>query len=149
MGKPPPLAPANGCHSTTTTNRPLTVMARSAPMANNCSSSSRDNHNIIATNGMSNVLCISPAGSELPQYSPSDSSSASSSFSSGDDRCHSATPHSSVSPPMELPNLVAVSYPFASVPFPWQPSTSTVAVDGSAIATTPNGLVNIKEVTSK
>jgi hypothetical protein len=79
-------------------------------------------------------LCISPP-SEL-QYSPSGSSSASSSF---EERCQSVTPHSTVSSHTENPSLVAVSYPFAPIPFPWRPT------EVSSI-TTSNGVINVEEV---
>ncbi|XP_057381265.1 neuronal PAS domain-containing protein 2-like [Daphnia carinata] len=116
VGKPPPSFSSNGCH-----------------LANGSRASGLPRPSIMP-NGH-NSLCISPS-SEL-QYSPSGSSS--SSFS--EERCQSSTPHSLVSSPMEIPNLVAVSYPFAPVPFPWRPST-----DCSPITTTSNGHVNAREV---
>ena len=80
-------------------------------------------------------LCIS-SPSEL-QYSPSGSSSASSSF---EERCQSVTPHSIMSSHTEIPSLVAVSYPFAPIPFPWRPT------EVSSIPTTSNGVIDVKEV---
>lgn len=117
VGKPPPSLSSNDCH--------LTNGARVSGLPRPS----------IMPNGQNNSLCISPS-SEL-QYSPSGSSS--SSFS--EERCHSATPHSLVSSPMEIPNLVAVSYPFAPIPFPWRPSKEV-----SPITVTSNGLVNTREV---
>jgi hypothetical protein len=40
----------------------------------------------------------------------------------------------------EIPSLVAVSYPFAPIPFPWRPT------EVSSIPTTSNGVIDVKEV---
>lgn len=114
LGKAP-SAPSNGCLAN---GARVSGLSRSGLMPNGQSS-----------------LCISPA-SEL-QYSPSGSSTASSTF---EERCQSVTPHSIVSSHTEIPNLVAVPYPFAPIPFPWRPT------EVSSITTTSNGVVNIQEV---
>lgn len=153
VGKAAPSAPTNGCHPAITISRNSSGGLGSTTSSASSISNSSNSHCRVTTllsrpsvmpNGSTTnsaaSLCISPAASEL-QYSPSESS-LSSSFC--DERSHSTTPHSAVSSPMEIPNLVTVAYPFPSVPFPWRPSA-----DLSTLTTTPgtNGLVKIQDVT--
>lgn len=114
-GKPPSAPPINGC------------------LANGARASGLSRPSIMP-NGRASLCISSP--SEL-QYSPSGSSSASSSF---EERCQSVTPHSIMSSQTEIPSLVAVSYPFAPIPFPWRPT------EVSSIPTTSNGVIDVKEV---